>query len=256
MAWEETRGASRVVVAGARHVAHADDAKARADEASRLPTKSLRPRVLAGAGAGAVVLALVAFLVLRGGSDDPVDRAALADTDPTPTASAPAEPTAAEVLTGSMPSGVYRLVIVGVSSTTRGGATTPLKNRSDPVEWTVPAADCSDTQCSGTISSSSGSTFPFTWDGKRLVVVRADDVERDKKRACVDTVTGEVRSIATSAARVTWHYHYGQFTGTSDRMTSRSVTRTTYEFFGDCEPQPRDEVKSVYEWRLTPVKTG
>jgi hypothetical protein len=34
----------------------------------------------------------------------------------------------------------------------------------------------------------------------------------------------------------------------------QSVTTTTYEFFGDCEPQPRDEVKSVYEWRMTAVQ--
>ncbi len=255
MTWEETRGATRVVVTGVRHVAHADDAKSRVDEASRLPTRSLRPRLLAGVGASAVVLALIAFLVLRGG-DDPKDRAALVDVPATPSATTSSPPTAAEVLQESAPSGVYKLVIVGVSTTTRGGQTTPLKDKSDPVKWTLPIADCSDAQCSGTVSSSSGRTFPFTWDGRRLRVDLSDDMERDKKRACVDTVTGEVRPIATSAARVTWHYHYAPFTGSPENMVSRSVTRTTYEFFGDCEPQPGDNVKAIYEWRMTAVQKG
>ncbi len=255
MTWEDTRGASRVVVTGVRQVAHADDAKSRVDEASRLPTKSLRPRVLVGAGAAVVVLALIAFLMLRGG-EDTTDRAALTKAPVTPSASTPIEPTAAEVLRESAPSGVFKLVIVGVSSTTRGGQTTPLKDRSDPVKWTLPVADCSDTQCSGTISSSSGRTFPFTWDGRRLLVALDDSAERDKKRACVDIQTGEVRPIETSAARLTWHYHYGPFTGSPERFVSRSVTRTTYEFFGDCEPQPGDDVKAVYEWRMTAVQNG
>ena len=34
------------------------------------------------------------------------------------------------------------------------------------------------------------------------------------------------------------------------------MTRTTYEFFGTCEPSPSDQVKAVYEWRLTPVETS
>jgi hypothetical protein len=202
-----------------------------------------------------VVLALIAFLALRGG-DDAADQAAVADPAPTPSSSTSAEPTAAEVLQESAPSGRYRVVIVGVSVTTRGGQTRPLKDRGDPVTWTVPAADCSDTQCTGTITSSSGNTFPFTWNGRRLDVVRGQATERDKKRACVDIVTGEVKPIESSAARATWHYQYKPFTGTVDRLVSRSVTRTTFEFFGDCEPQPDDDVKAVYEWRMTAVENS
>ncbi len=254
MAWEETRGASRVVVASARHIAHADDAKSRVDEATRLPVRSIRPRVLAGAGASVAVLALVAFLATRGGADDTTDRAALANVPVTPSAaSTSAAPTPADVLQESAPSGVYKVVIVGRSQTTRGGRTTPLKERGDPVKWTLPEAACSDSQCSGTISSSTGNKFAFTWDGRHLVIPRTDDVTRDKKRACVDTVTGAVQPIEQSAARVTWHYHYGDFKGSADRLVGTSVTRTTYEFFGDCNPQPDDTVKAVYEWRMTPV---
>lgn len=254
MAWEETRGASRVVVASARHVAHADDAKARTDEASRMPVRSMRPRVLAGAGAAVVVLALIALVAFRGDADE-ADRAALAKPKATPSAT-PSAPTRAQVLTEAAPSGVYRLVIVGRTTTTRGGQTKPLKERDDPMTWTLPAADCSDTQCSGTITSSSGNTFPFTWDGRRLAVTHADDVSRNNKAACVDTETGAVQPIAESAARTTWHYHYGSFVGTADRLVGTSVTRTTYEFFGTCKPSPSDQVKATYEWRLTPAESS
>lgn len=251
MAWKETRGSSRVVLAAARHVAHADDAKARSDEATRLPTRSLRPRVLAGAGAAVIVLALIAFLTLRGGADD-TPSAALVKSTPSASAT-PTGPSPADVLEESHPSGVWKLVIVGRTSTTRGGTTKPLKERSDAVEWTFPAASCSDTLCSGTINSSSGRKFPFTWDGHRLVVTRSDQVERGKKSACVDTVTGEVQPIASSAARPTYHRSYGPFKGSPERMTGAATVRTSYEFFGDCTPGPSDEVKDTYAWMLTSI---
>ena len=182
MAWEETRGSSRVVLAAARHVAHADDAKARTDEATRLPARSLRPRVLAGVGAAVVVLALIAFLTLRGGADDARPVALVKST---PSASAtPTEPSPADVLEESHPSGLWKLVIVGRTLTTRGGTTKPLKERGDSVEWSFPAASCSDTRCSGTISSSSGRTFPFTWDGHRLLVTRRPGRARQEIGLC------------------------------------------------------------------------
>jgi hypothetical protein len=252
VAWEETRGTSRVVLADARQVAHADDVKGRSDEASRLPARSLRPRVLVGAGAGLVVLALVAFLLLRGG-DKTTDRAALVDAPPTPTSSATG-PSPAAVLEESAPTGVWKVVVVGRTLTTRGGQTRPLRQREDPVLWTFPAVACSDTQCSGTLSSSSGKDFSFTWDGRTLAVAREDSVYRNKKEACVDTETGVVQPIEESAARITWHYHYSDFVGSSSRLVGSSVTRTTYEFFGTCEPHDSDTVKATYEWRMTPVE--
>ena len=252
MAWEETRGSSRGVLAGARHVAHADDAKGRSDEASRLPARSLRPRVLAGAGAALVVLALIAFLLLQGG-DKSTDRAALVDAPPTPSSS-PTGPSPAAVLEESAPTGVWKVVVVGRTLTTRGGQTKPLKQREDPLLWTFPAAACSDTECSGTLSSSSGKDFSFTWDGRALTVAREDAVYRNKKEACIDTETGVVQPIEQSAARITWHYHYNPFVGSASRLVGTSVTRTTYEFFGTCEPHDSDTVKATYEWRMTPAE--
>lgn len=255
MSWEETRGSARVAVGAARQVAHADDAKSRVDEATRLPTKSLRPRVLAAVGVGVALLVLVAFLALRGGNAAEADRAALVDEVATPSAT-PSEPTPAEVLAESQPSGEWKLLIVGRSYTLRNGTTEPSTARSDPVRWTFPAAACSDAQCSGTIISSSGREFPFTWNGRRLTVTHEDDTRRDKKAACVDTVTGEPVPIEQSAARVTYHDRFAPFTGSPQRMVSKNVVRYSYEFFGDCEPSGSDTVREDLDWVLTQTRQG
>ncbi len=251
MSWEETRGSAGVSVGAARQVAHADDAKSRVDEATRLPTTSLRPRLLA-AVAGAALLGLIAFLVFRGGDAAEADRAASVDDNPSPTAS-PREPTPAEVLAESQPSGEWQLVIFNRTLTQRDGTSRPNKGKSDPATWTFPAATCSDAQCSGSILSSSGREFPFTWDGEKLRVTRPESTERDKKRACVDRDTGQVMPIQESAARATWHYSLGPFVGSARRMTSNAVTRVTYEFFGSCTPSPTDEVRGNFEWVMTSI---
>ena len=196
MAWEETRGTSRVALAAARHVAHADDAKTRTDEATRLPVRSPRPRLLVGAGAALVVLALVAFLALRGGADDTRAAALVKHPFGLPAAVGPSPP---RFSGNHIPLGCGSWSSSAAPSTTRGGTTKPLKGEGGPV-MDLPAASCSDTRCTGTITSSSGRTFPFTWDGHRLVVTHSDLLERGKKSACVDTVTGEVQPIALSAA--------------------------------------------------------
>jgi hypothetical protein len=255
MTWEETRGSTRVGVGAARRIAHADDAKSRVDEATRVPTRSLSPRVLAGVGAGVVVLGLVAFLALRGGDDTGPQRAALVGetASPSPT---PTEPTPAEVFADSQPTGVWKLRIVGRTYVQRDGASRPMTGNGEPARWTFPAAHCSDSLCSGAITSSSGRTFPFTWDGRRLDVDHGEHTARDPKAACVDTVTGEPVPIEQSAARITYHYRWPPFTGSPQRMVSKSTIRFSYEFFGTCEPAPEDTVRQNVDWILTPAPAG
>lgn len=258
MAWKDARGSTRVAVTGVRQVAHADDsgsrAKSRHDESTRAAQRSLSPRVLVGAGAVLVVLALVAFLAFRGG--DSGVAAGTPSTTPAPTASAsPTGPSPVEVLTASAPAGTWKLVMVGRSTTTRGGKTTPFHARGQATTWTFPAAQCSDQSCEGVITSSSGRTFPFTWDGNRLVVTHDDTVRHDKKRACIDNDTGQVLPIDESAATATYHDRFSPFKGSADRLVSTDRIRTTYEFFGTCHPGPDDTVLTVYDWVLTPVST-
>ena len=251
MAWEEARGSSRVVVGAARQVAHADDAKSRVDEASRLPTKSLRPRVLTAVGVGVACWCwsrswpcgegmLPRPIVLR------------SSTRRRPRQPPPSEPTPAEVLAESQPSGEWKLVIFDRTVVQRDGTTRQMKAKSESATWTFPAVACSDTQCSGTITSSSGREFPFTWNGDRLRVTRPEKVERDVKRPCVDTVTGEEEPIALSAFRTTNHYSLKPFTGSASRMTAQATTRVTYEVFGTCKVSPQDAVLGTYEWVMTP----
>jgi hypothetical protein len=253
VAWEETRGTARVSVGSAHRLAHADDAKSRADEASRLPVRSLPRRMLAGAGLA--VLALVAFLALRGGDggdggDETGVRAAAEIASPSVT---PGEPSPAELLAQSLPTGSWRVVVEGDEQILRNGTTSHFKAR-EVNTWTFPVADCSDSVCAGTVESSSERSFPFTWNGRKLDVTRPDTVTKDKKRACIDQVTGQVMPIDEAAARVTYHYAFGPFTGTGHRMTSKETTRLTYEFFGTCHATPNDTVSYTYKWTMTPVK--
>ena len=131
--------------------AHADDAKSRADEATRLPTKTRRPRLLTGVGAGAAVLGLVAFLAFRGGDAAEADRAKPVAERSSPSAS-PSEATPEEVMAESAPPGEWRVTTFGRTLTTRGGSTRKFKDLGDPVFWTFPDGSCTATGCSGTIS--------------------------------------------------------------------------------------------------------
>jgi hypothetical protein len=252
VAWEETRGAARVAAGSAHRLAHADDAKSRVDEATRLPTRSLRPRVLAGAGAGMAVLALVAFLAMRGGGGGETQPAAAAKVTAPPSAT-PDEPSPAEVLAQSLPTGAWRIVVKDGKQIRRNGTTSPVEVR-DVDSWTFPAADCSDSVCSGAIENSSGKPFPFTWNGRKLDVTRPDTVSTDKKRACIDLDTGEVLPIEESASRLTYHYVFEPFMGTAQRMTSLETIRVSYEFFGTCHTTPNDAVRYTYRWTMTPAK--
>jgi hypothetical protein len=103
----------------------------------------------------------------------------------------------------------------------------------------------------GVAADSSGREFPFTWNGDRLRVTRPDKVERDVKRPCVDTVTGEEEPIAVSAFRTTNHYSLKPFTGSASRLTAPATTRVTYEVFGTCKVSPQDDVLGTYEWVMT-----
>jgi hypothetical protein len=207
--------------------------------------------VLTAVGVGVALVVLVAFLMLRGGDAAEADRAALVDEVATPSAT-PSEPTPADVLAESQPSGEWKLVIFDRTVVQRDGTTRQSKAKSEPATWTFPAVACSDTQCSGTITSSSGREFPFTWNGDRLRVTQSEKVERDVKRPCVDTVTGEEEPIALSAFRTTNHYSLKPFTGTASRMTAQATTHVTYEVFGTCKVSPQDAVLGTYEWVMTP----
>ena len=77
-----------------------------------------------------------------------------------------------ETITRSQPTGQWRAQIIGRSSLLRSGARAPLDYRQRPNTWTFTSESCSADGCTGTVSSSSGREFPYTWDGRELVVDR------------------------------------------------------------------------------------
>ncbi len=258
MAWKDPRGSGSAVVAvAARTTAHRDDAKARTDDASAAARRGFPRKLLVGGGALVLVAGAVVFAVSQSGEDSDTPLAVAAAADPTsaaPSASEDPEPTPEEVLAGSVPTGKWKMVQTFKYSIQRNGQRSQSWSY-DPINrtWKFPPADCTAAACTGTLRSSSGSTFEFTWDGKRLAVGERRSTERVAKAACVNTETGVEQPIALSAVRRTYHYDIPAFRGTGSRMVTDMVTRVTREWFGDCSEGPLDVVR-LYERRVMTPK--
>ena len=171
MAWKDPRGSGSAVVAvAARTTAHRDDAKARTDDASAAARRGFPRKLLVGGGALVLVAGAVVFAVSQSGEDSDTPLAVAAAADPTsaaPSASEDPEPTPEEVLAGSVPTGKWKMVQTFKYSIQRNGQRSQSWSY-DPINrtWKFPPADCTAAACTGTLRSSSGSTFEFTWDGK------------------------------------------------------------------------------------------
>ena len=187
MAWKDPRGSGSAVVAVVRTTAHRDDAKARTDDASAAARRGFPRKLLVGGGALVLVAGAVVFAVSQSGEDGgttPLAVAAAADpTSAAPSASEDPEPTPEEVLEGSVPTGKWKMVQTFKYSIQRDGQRSQSWSY-DPISrtWKFPPADCTATACSGTLRSSSGSTFEFTWDGKQAVRGRTP-VDRTRGQA-------------------------------------------------------------------------
>ena len=250
MLWEETRGTSRAVADDARRVAHVDDAKARTDEASRLPGRSGPKRALVMAGVGVlVVVVAITAVVLLGSDAEPPAAARAAAAEPSPSAE-PVELAPAQVLQESQPQGEWRVQSYGREMIQRDGARQRHKEVGEAVTWTIPAGNCTDSGCVGTISSSSGRQIPFVWDGKRFDPNLRGKPDRRPKVACVDDITRAPLPIEESAVIITYTPKFRTFTGSGGRMTMNQTLRVSYEFFGTCDAGPTDPVAYTYEWVL------
>jgi hypothetical protein len=99
------------------------------------------------------------------------------------------------------------------------------------------------------VSSSSGQDFPYTWDGRELVVVR-QLTDESGKLACSDD-SGDPVPISEGAATHTYRYSFGSFAGSADRLTSRLVIEISTEFSGSCLASPEDPLTYVEDQVLT-----
>jgi hypothetical protein len=196
----------------------------------------LRTRLLSLLGL-VVVGALAAYLLIGDGqhtSDHPPDEV---------------EVLSAETITQTQPTGRWRAQVIGRSTLLRSGERAPLDYRQQPTTWTFASESCSADGCHGTISSSSGLSFPYTWDGRELVVVRRL-TDGSGKLACADD-SGDALPISEGSATHTYRYSFGSFAGTADRLSSRVVIEISTAFSGTCQAAPDDPLTYVEDQVLT-----
>ena len=161
----------------------------------------------------------------------------------------------AETITQSQPTGQWRAQVIGRSQLLRSGARAPLDYRQQPTTWTFTSESCSADGCTGTVSSSSGRDFPYTWDGRELVVDRHLLTDESAKLACSDE-TGDSVPISEAAAIHTYRYSFGSFAGSANRLASRVVIEISTEFIGSCRATPDDAITYVEDQVLTKLPEG
>ena len=212
------------------------------------------------AGATGLVIAGVVVVATAGGNADPErapdDSGTSAAGAVDVAASVPSEPatkTPAEVLAESEVAGVWTVKSREVSNTQRNGKVVKTGGQaSPPVTWTFSSDGCTSTRCSGTISSSSGRSFPYRWNGRSLVVVRDESRQRNPKAPCFDTETGVEQPIAESAYSNVYKSNFTPFIGGGDKLTSDATyTVVSERFFGTCTESPDDIVASAERWVMT-----
>jgi len=213
------------------------------------PAVRLRTRVLSVLGLVAVG-ALAAYLLI--GDGQPASSRPRIDAATSSSASSPpveVEVLSEETITQSQPTGRWRAQLIGRSKLLRSGLRAPLDYRQQPTTWTFASESCRTNGCTGTVSSSSGLDFPYTWDGRELVVDR-QLTERTTKLACSDEKDGSV-PISAAAATHTYRYSFGSFTGSANRMTIRVVSEISTEFSGSCQAMSDDALTYVEDQVLT-----
>lgn len=254
MAWKDARGSTRVVVTGVRHVAHSDDAKSRTHDASQLARRGFPRRLLVGGAALTLVVAGAVTVMALNGRGDATPRRIAAVGSTAESASPSAEPAVVspeDLMNQSQPTGVWRLRGRGRSSVKRSGDTAKEHYKTTTATWTFDSRSCTPKGCAGRITSTSGSTFDYSWNGKKLVVVRKNVTSTTKKLQCFDDVTGDPAPISEAAAVDSYRYSFGPFTGSATRMTSQVVVHVSTEFFGTCKASPDDTVKFLEEQVIT-----
>lgn len=121
--------------------------------------------------------------------------------------------------------------------------------------WTLDLKKCQqDKVCSGTIQSSSGSTFKYTWNGKKFDVTPPKGGRTVLEAPCVDDQTGA--EVPGSLGRVTDYVTWKPLRatrldadGTPVRFEGGQRLRTTYEGLSEgCRDLPADH--ATYRVRL------
>ena len=207
---------------------------------AKIVKSSTRKFVALGAGAAVLVVGAAAVTyAVNNSNDDPTPTSASTSDDTTPVAAEEEEEPPPPTLEDLSPSGRYKFERTLISSTYEE----KLPKHETRV-WTLDLKNCQqDTVCNGVITSSSGSTFKYTWDGKRFVVTPPKGGRSAYKGLCVDDVTGEEvpGTLGRAVETVNWKPLKAAETdadGLPVSLSGGQKLMTTYEGLVDCDDSP------------------
>jgi hypothetical protein len=108
-------------------------------------------------------------------------------------------------------------------------------------------------KCGGTIKSSSGTSFPYTWDGKVLTVTRPESTFVEEGR-CFNSQTD--KRVPGSHYKTTSHYQkrvemkaLGETAATHGQFAGTWTARTTYSELVNCE-NTFGSPSGTYRWTV------
>lgn len=141
-----------------------------------------------------------------------------------------AEAAKVKAFAAAAPSGAWTLETTIVSTEFDGEKA----GQKDTLTWNLDSS-CQDYACAGTIKSSSGNAFKYTWDGTTMIVT--PPASETRKETCVDEVTGQERPGSSAVA--TFVLKYSPFVANGSAKDATSLTGTSrltksYKNYVDC----------------------
>ncbi len=202
--------------------------------------------LLAAIGVAAAVALVVALVVVLGGDDDEPETAAdppattapseTPPSSPATTTSAPPTQSPAEILEARQPRGVWRMQQVPQYDTLVDGTVTAASESGSTVTWRLTPSGCKATRCTGTVQSSAGRNFGYTWDGVGLRIEAYSEVK--PVRACVDS-NGKPVDVTGSSFQRTYAYSFSPMKGSSTKLRGTYHVEINTRVFGTCTRNPK-----------------
>jgi hypothetical protein len=170
-------------------------------------------------------------------------------TSASPTESATPTETAIDPVTDRDPEGRWKVTNTVVSTTYDGEKV----GAHESFTWTF-QPDCEQAdKCGGTIKSSSGSSFAYTWDGKVLTVIRPESKSVEEGR-CFNSETN--KKVPGSNYKATLRFQkrvklpaVGGASAAPSRFAGTWTARTTYSELINCENTLGDP-RGTYRWTV------
>src|SRR5262249_50375832 len=115
--------------------------------------------------------------------------------------------------------------------------------------WTFHGGQCTGDTCTGTITSTSGRKFKYTWADEVLTVVVPPT--RTNHATCYDDLTHQPVPKSEASFNEVQRDTLSPFHGTDTRKTSNFSESASYKFFGNCSESPTAEESATAIWTLT-----